>query len=967
MVVHARLPSLRPLAAVRATAATAAQQGARPWLSRQRSAGCEVRGVRPAALAGVAVTTPPPPEGLDLDTSIASVADVRAELIRMTEELGVCSTLRAPQGSAALLVSEVERHMPRNPYHNFQHIYDVAQFLFTLLGRSGLVRPNAGTEASAAFLGPLEIAALWAGCLCHDLDHPGHSCVLEVALDGPLHTAHTGASAAPDTFTLERHHGLVAQRLLCEELGLARGLEPAEAHRFQKLVAEVIEATDLGRHQQLYTSFQGIATSTPDGGSQEQQVQLMKWLMKCADLANTVRPPSCRICWENNAFEEFHLEGDALVANGLRGLDELPAMNDRREGKREEASEVFFRSLVLPTFTLLEEYLRSAHGLKPDMATECTVMLRARLALAVQDKEGLAHQRPRPRSSSLLRAAALLLVPLLLVLRWSPLTMVVPGAHGGGPAAGDVPAIMFVNATWMPPIWSIICFVLLGFPLITLWEVHHTAVVKAQPTPSEMPAKQNGTLACLSDGVVLVEFVSGSMDPGIDMTRRRSIGCPDDAFVDMGVGSGRLSRAFVGKKRRTRRLSNPEEAMTSEVWADFSRLQAADRPVFLSERASTKSSQVGYNAEDIDDVEDSESLEQVEEQQPCWQGVPSPVRKHLPVLVLCGTMVALSVLNKVLFRLVLCSVGRYVHALSSSTNLAYLFYAWSTVVGKAWLGTDTQRGQLRRMLRFSAERWRLFASMGICESVAFTLMPIGTRGLPKALVPVIAQSTLPMSMVLNALFFRKRYSTMQMLGVGLIVTGIVLATAADPAMATDKVSQPLANLVCPLCVATLSYFFLVVSLILKDVTFLVSAQEGEQMDIFLLEGLSGVGQALALLLQWPMNFAVLTELSVGEYFQAAIDAFTDSKGLMPMLIFLYWAGNILYRLATLTAMRQLSSLSTLLANVLTVPLSSLVFCLPLGLPLIGPPDQLSLLLVFGTLVVCFGLLTFNSNARCCRK
>eukprot|EP00415_Alexandrium_ostenfeldii_P002020 UN2020 len=140
---------------------------------------------------------------------------------------------------------------------------------------------------------------------------------------------------------------------------------------------------------------------------------------------------------------------------------------------------------------------------------------------------------------------------------------------------------------------------------------------------------------------------------------------------------------------------------------------------------------------------------------------------------------------------------------------------------------------------------------------------------------------------------------------------------------------------------------------------MVSANAGVKLDIFMLEGIAGIGQGIALLLQWPMNFALLTDLNPGDYMKAVADTFTSSEGLMPTLIFLYWASNILYRLATLRALQRLSSLATLLANVLTVPLSSIVFCLPLGLPLIGPPDHMTMLLVLGTLVVCLGLVTYK--------
>merc|ERR1712032_1336426 len=98
---------------------------------------------------------------------------------------------------------------------------------------------------------------------------------------------------------------------------------------------------------------------------------------------------------------------------------------------------------------------------------------------------------------------------------------------------------------------------------------------------------------------------------------------------------------------------------------------------------------------------------------------------------LIAVVLGLSVINKILFRMVLASVGRYVHALSCSTNFAYLFYSWCVVLMKAFWGSEVQRSDLRRMVDFALRHWDLFASIGVCESAAFTILPVTTAELPK--------------------------------------------------------------------------------------------------------------------------------------------------------------------------------------------------------------------------------------------
>jgi len=327
------------------------------------------------------------------------------------------------------------------------------------------------------------------------------------------------------------------------------------------------------------------------------------------------------------------------------------------------------------------------------------------------------------------------------------------------------------------------------------------------------------------------------------------------------------------------------------------------------------------------------------------------------VITLGGSLVLLSVLNRVIFRVVLASVGQYVHALSSATNMAYLTWSWTAMTVKMLTGSAEQRDRLAGVFHFAREHWRLFASMGVCESVAFTLMPLGARVLPKTLVPVIGQSVLPMSMLLNCCVLGKRYSLQQVAGVALIIVGIAIATSADATAHGGHNGNTVEAT--PLLLTMASYLVLVLSLMFKDVAFRLSAAQNVQPDIVTVEGLTGLFQGGALLLLWPANFALLTDLPPRAYASAALEAFTSRAGLMPGLIMAYWACNILYRLATLLTVKHLSSLSVLLANVLTVPLSSLAFCLPIQLPLIGPPNQLSAVLFSGTLVVGLGLSTFS--------
>jgi len=270
-----------------------------------------------------------------------------------------------------------------------------------------------------------------------------------------------------------------------------------------------------------------------------------------------------------------------------------------------------------------------------------------------------------------------------------------------------------------------------------------------------------------------------------------------------------------------------------------------------------------------------------------------------------------------------------------------------------------RRAEFRAMLRIAGENWSLFASIGVCESIAYTLQPLSVPRLPKALVPVLSQVLLPMSMLLNTWLLRKRYSALQYFGVGVMILGIAIATSSEVSPEEETEWKSPSTTIAPMLMLVMSYVFLGFSVVFKEVAFIRATSVGVRMDIFVLDGASALGQYMALLLQWPMNFALLTDLAPRAYFSAAYAAFTDSTKLMPGLLLVYWACNVLYRLGMLRSVQRLSSLTTLFSNMFTVPLSSLVFCLPLQLPLLGRSEQFSLALVLGLLVLCMGLLIFH--------
>lgn len=930
-------------------------------------------------------------EGIERDTWTASKAEMQEELVCMAEHLGICKTLQVPPQKILEMVREVEGHMLANPFHNFRHVYEVTQCLYTLLlqtdiaqvpeegeGAGGGAKANGAGANGAGLslrLSPIEVAALWCACVCHDLEHPGHSLRLEKALPGRLYSRFSDQESTDKAFSLELHHETVAHSILVEDLGLLQALEPEEAQRFKSIVTAVIEATDLAQHGQLFKAFgeaaDRLAGAPPEGKEPQSEqeaaavrLQAMQWLMKCSDLGNTIRPTESAARWDDAVYQEFHHEGDSLVEGGFSDREDLQPNLDKRIGKRVRSSFGFYRFIVLPTYELLLRYMKAVPGMQLEVVESCVERLKMRMGHAeemVKDSDSQsanaartclrtvtswAGQRgepsflwdmakmeepPRRRRRKVAALVLLAIIGGVSLLARHP-AHVDPGHHqdllfiGGSKKQAQDDLAEGGGLFWMvPPLWSWPCIFLLGFPFYALFKLR--ILVKDTPGSEQSPRKTVQAAApnydCFFAASLAIRFKDHAPQ------RRRSLD---------GVGHGQMARRRVMKEFTWKRSLSGNESdlgshgMPADVAETYSRSASKENLQDLAPAA----------ADAADDA-------QVKREMKLWERLEG----FLEPLLLCFSVVFLSVVNKVLFRMVLVPTGAFVHMLSTATNVAYLLVFWSFTLFQVVNATPERRADFKVMLRMARSNWALFASIGVCESVAFTLQPLSVPLLPKALVPILSQVLLPTSMFLNTWLLRKRYSMLNYFGVVTMIFGIALATMSDLGAESTTCN------VTPVLMLVMSYVFLGFSIIFKELAFVQATNAGIRLDIFVLDGSAALGQCAALILQWPMNFALLAKLEPRAYFSAAFYAFTDSMRYMPTLLIVYWGCNVLYRLQTLKSVQHLSSLTTLFTNMFTVPFSSLVFCLPLNLPLLGASEQFSLMLVFGLLVLCLGLVIFN--------
>jgi hypothetical protein len=240
------------------------------------------------------------------------------------------------------------------PFHNWHHVADVTQCLYTLLSNTGLMHKLSKEQLIAVFL----------AAPAHDLDHRGRSNVYEINENTDIAQAFPGEKGP-----LECHHSRLAMKTL-DTTGVLDGLTKASADLVRACMKNAILATDMGRHGTLMNRFNAVTAeiemeitleSTNESLSDffkpgDKGWLLLGMLVKASDVSNPSRPIRIADKWNDLVYQEFYAEGDVDTAKG-RPLNPL---HDRENNVISKSSVGFIGFVVLPIFQSLQHFLDTA-------------------------------------------------------------------------------------------------------------------------------------------------------------------------------------------------------------------------------------------------------------------------------------------------------------------------------------------------------------------------------------------------------------------------------------------------------------------------------------------------------------------------------------------------------------------------------------------------------------------------------
>ncbi|CAH1173827.1 unnamed protein product [Phaedon cochleariae] len=235
-----------------------------------------------------------------------------------------------------------------NPYHNFEHAFNVAHCMFNILRRN-MKKFN-----------QIEIKSLLIAALCHDLDHGGFTNNFLQLTDDTLAQLY-------DESPLENHHYRVAMTIL-SDCPIYPQISRKVYDQISKEMKEAILATDLAAYFKFRVKLiQLINEKLLDFANNRHRTLVKAIMMTSCDLSGNCKPflVAKNIC--DNVYKEFYNQGDLEKKMGLVPL----SLMDREKSQMVPEDQVQFLSvIVLPCVELLKNIFPNTG----ELHTECLLL-----------------------------------------------------------------------------------------------------------------------------------------------------------------------------------------------------------------------------------------------------------------------------------------------------------------------------------------------------------------------------------------------------------------------------------------------------------------------------------------------------------------------------------------------------------------------------------------------------------------
>ncbi|GAB9464198.1 hypothetical protein Gpo141_00001638 [Globisporangium polare] len=251
-----------------------------------------------------------PLEQWDMDTLALSSGDIGLLCSVVFRAYGFLESFRISGEKFSAFTTNVANYYRGNPFHNFQHAFQVLLALHTMLR----------AECRKFFSG-VEIFAMLIAALCHDIDHPGNTNDFELKTLSPMALTHN------DDAVLERHHCRVTFIILNHKsTKILQHMDEARYKRVRQLIIYCILATDMAKHFEKCKALESLSRRQLN----DKRQLLMGILVHAADLSHQTLPFAQSCDWGFRLLDEFQNQARAEAEQGVTTDFFMQGLESRR-------------------------------------------------------------------------------------------------------------------------------------------------------------------------------------------------------------------------------------------------------------------------------------------------------------------------------------------------------------------------------------------------------------------------------------------------------------------------------------------------------------------------------------------------------------------------------------------------------------------------------------------------------------
>jgi hypothetical protein len=268
----------------------------------------------------------------------------------------------SPEACKFFLYTVKDHYRDNNAFHNFKHAFSVLHLLFQVLHCGG------GDQ----YLTSLDIYALFIAAICHDIGHPGHSNLFEIASNNSIFQSHghlltdsnnTNTSTSNSTNILEVYHADCTVKLLTSssmhELLFSR-LPTDVRDELLALVHKLILSTEMALHNEhvekidvihsiLAEKFQHTNSATSDLSvslPQDLRTSISSIFLHMSDIGIQTSNTTVANDWMFHCYKEFQSQAQKEMTLGICTASYLHDIDS--EAKIYNSQCGFIKFVVLP-------------------------------------------------------------------------------------------------------------------------------------------------------------------------------------------------------------------------------------------------------------------------------------------------------------------------------------------------------------------------------------------------------------------------------------------------------------------------------------------------------------------------------------------------------------------------------------------------------------------------------------------